>query len=182
MRMQAYHGTDLECAEKILTGQYSFYPNDEHWLGNGVYFFLDYSLAEWWTTNPSSTFGSRVKIPSIIQVAIELPPLHNMLDLRKLSDYKEFCELYFDEYLPLVQQEVFDISEINLKKMRCSFCDYLKYTYDLKAIIGNFSSTRQRYLAKEHQRLHKVLELYYMETQLCVFDLACIHDKHIIKL
>ncbi|MFR2561553.1 MAG: hypothetical protein ACLS8R_01670 [Anaeromassilibacillus sp.] len=50
MRFLAYHGTDRERAEKILAGAFRVKANDEHWLGTGVYFYLDASLARWWTT------------------------------------------------------------------------------------------------------------------------------------
>ena len=48
--LHLYHGTDLKCAESIRTNGFVPRYSSEHWLGNGIYFFEDRALAEWWTT------------------------------------------------------------------------------------------------------------------------------------
>ena len=180
--IEGYHGTDLECANNIIKTGFTYTPSDKHWLGNGVYFYLDFSLAEWWTTNPSNSFGTRVQYPAIVKTTIDFSEDDQYLDLRKLSDYKIFSELYFDEYIPLVESGVYDIKMTDTKRLRCSFCDYLKYQYDLKGIIGNFSSQNQRYFSDEYKQLQKSLKLYYIETQLCIFYTRCITSKELYML
>ena len=53
LKLQVYHGTEFEIAQKICKEEFICKKNLEHWLGNGIYFYLDKPLAKWWTTNPS---------------------------------------------------------------------------------------------------------------------------------
>ena len=67
-----YHGTDYTLGQIICGEEFSIKKNDEHWLGNGIYFYHDLSLAEWWTTQPTSKFGSFINNPAIITCEIEV--------------------------------------------------------------------------------------------------------------
>lgn len=58
MNILAYHGTDYNIAKLIITQGFTFNKNPEHWLGNGIYLYQDYSLAKWWTTNPTKNLGT----------------------------------------------------------------------------------------------------------------------------
>lgn len=105
MILVGYHGTDFSCGEQIVRSDFTYKKSKFHWLGNSVYFYLDFSLARWWTTNPSRVFGTKVSSPSIIKANINIDECSDgILDLRKLSDYDMFTNLYFDEFIPLVEQ------------------------------------------------------------------------------
>ena len=41
MEIKAFHGTTLESAKGILTNGFTDSKGNEHWLGNGVYFFVE---------------------------------------------------------------------------------------------------------------------------------------------
>lgn len=179
MILEVYHGTDLENANRILSTDFIYKQSATHWLGNGVYFYIDLSLAKWWTSNPSKTYGVKVTTPAIVKVTIEIPDSVSFLDLRKLSDYKEFSNIFFDEYLPLLRLGTFSINSTNRRRIRCSFCDYLKAQYSLKAIIGNFSLPNQPYLT-HYKSLASQLQLYYIETQMCLFDTSYIIKKELL--
>lgn len=182
MILTGYHGTDLHCAKQIMSSTFKFKYNDKHWLGNGVYFYLDFSLARWWTTNPSQKFGVRVTAPAIVEVDFNFDEgKDEILDLRKLSDYDTFTKIYFDEFIPLIESGVFDFSLLSTNRIRCSFCDYLKRQYDLKAIIGNFSLPNQPYISDRYRELQSKMKLSYIETQLCVFDLNVIVSKKLVN-
>ncbi|MBR3809179.1 MAG: hypothetical protein IKK46_02615, partial [Clostridia bacterium] len=62
------HGTDASVVNDILKNGFIYKPNDEHWLGDGIYFFLDENLAEWWTTNPTKKSGMHIQILSYIKL------------------------------------------------------------------------------------------------------------------
>ena len=36
---KGYHGTDTESCKNILNSNYKVSQGDDHWLGDGVYFF-----------------------------------------------------------------------------------------------------------------------------------------------
>ena len=84
IKIEGYHGTDLECAQKIVNTEFSFNYSETHWLGNGSYFFIDESLAKWWTHNPSKRFGVKVNTGAILKCTILLKEGH-YLDLRNLQ-------------------------------------------------------------------------------------------------
>lgn len=179
MILDVYHGTDLSNAKRIVSTDFIYKHSETHWLGNGVYFYIDLSLAKWWTSNPSKVYGVKVTTPAIVKAVIEIPNDVGFLDLRKLSDYKEFSDIFFNEYLPLLRLGAFSINSANRRRIRCSFCDYLKAQYSLKVIIGNFSLPNQPYLI-DYKSLASQLELYYIETQLCLFDTGYIIKKELI--
>lgn len=180
MQITAYHGTDLKIAHNICNTGFKIGYNEKHWLGNGVYFFIDYDLADWWTSNPSKTFGSLITQPSILQVEIDCPE-NEILDLRSLNNYREFTQIYIDDFLPDVYKGVFDFSYKDSQKLRCAFCDYLFEEYHLSGIIGNFHTPWQSYLPSGYHNIRKKLNLYYIETQLCLFDTSKIIKKTILQ-
>ena len=54
----AYHATDESNLSIIIENNFEFNPNDEHWLGNGIYFFKDPALAKHWGEQiPTTKYG-----------------------------------------------------------------------------------------------------------------------------
>ena len=39
--MKAFHGTTHESAKGVLANGFAYSSGNEHWLGDGVYFFVD---------------------------------------------------------------------------------------------------------------------------------------------
>jgi hypothetical protein len=187
LHIEAFHGTDKAFVPGILRDKFVCKKNDEHWLGNGIYLFSDCSLAEWWTTNPTINFGTRIKEGAIIKCEMEVDP-EDVLDLRNLEDYKQFAEIYRTEFLPMLYTGFFvdpsssKVQFLNFKKVRCFYCDYLKNRYDLKMIIGNFYLPNQPYMPKEYGELFLKFNITYIETQLCIFDQSIIFNKEFIDL
>ena len=182
-----YHGTDYDIAELIVSGGFKYNKNDEHWLGNGIYFYSDLSLAKWWTKKPSNKFGADIKKPAIIKCILSIDE-DNIMDLSKLEDYLIFSQIYKDEFLPKVYDGDIIIPKykgtgrFDSKKLRCSYCDTIKDQYDLKALVGTFNIPHQPYLPKEYGEGFKYFSINYIETQICVFDADVIIDKQIIAI
>lgn len=164
-----YHGTDLENAKKICKNGFRWKQNDEHWLGNGVYFYLDRDLAEWWTTNPSKIFGTEIKVPCILSAEVSIKD-ERVLDLRNLQDYRE-CLLAYNEFEELALSELKTDVAHNIKKLRCAFFDWVFGEYEIDCIIGCFSHANKKYLIGESPKILKQFELFslnYIETQVCM--------------
>jgi hypothetical protein len=182
MRFRCYHGTDYENAEKILSTGFLCRRNKKHWLGNGVYFFLDCSLAEWWNSNPTNKFGVEVKTPAIIECTAEISD-KEVLDLRKLNDYTVFSQIYRQNFLPVYFKSdriTNNVHKIGTDELRCSFCDYISKRHGIKAIIGTFNSSSQPYLPVCGFGFSE-LNMPYFETQVCVFDQSIIKSKALVK-
>ncbi len=89
IKFKAYHGTDESVAQAIVENGFISRPNREHWLGEGIYFFLDKNLAEWWTTNPTKKSGMRIQTPVVIECTFEIET-DKIFDLRNLTDYNNY--------------------------------------------------------------------------------------------
>ena len=192
IQLEAFHGTDKKFVSGLINDKFIYKQNDEHWLGNGAYFFADYSLAEWWTTNPTSKFGVRVKDRAIIRCEITVQE-DAVMDLRKLSDFNQFVDTYREEFHPLLMSgrivckgvdpdHIDKDNKTATNRIRCFYCDYLKYRFPLKMIIGNFYKPDQPYLPTEYGELFQKFDITYIETQMCIFDQTVIIDKEEIAL
>lgn len=178
--MMAYHGTDLNVANKIRSEGFKFKTSDEHWLGNGIYLYSDYSLAKWWTTKPTKKFGSEINEPAILYCNIKLKD-EKVLNLLKLEDYVQFSDIFEREFYPMYKKQ-HPIKLPTWKQLRCSYCDYLKEAYDLEAIIGNFYIQDQPYLPEKHNNIFDEFLIQYTEIQICVFKKDIIKTIKIEKL
>ena len=67
VNINAYHATDQKCLDWILKKGFIYKPNKDHWLGNGVYFFIEYELARWWSSTKHKKYGEKIKMPIIIE-------------------------------------------------------------------------------------------------------------------
>lgn len=111
--IKGYHGTNFDSAKKIVTSNYKISKGDDHWLGDGVYFFVEgistniVKLAEKWAkaqswNNKTKThnYNKYAAIESIIEVDEE-----NFLDLTTEEGVKIF--FYFAEkFIEEIKKEI----------------------------------------------------------------------------
>ncbi len=163
-----FHGTDYTAATNILKSGFIVKENRTHWLGNGIYFFIDKSLATWWTTRPSSKFGCKITKPAILECVFDYT-LENVLDLRNFDDYI-FCMEQFEKFCNALYRPYCALEEIGFDKLRCTFFDWLLDVKKYDAIIGTFCSAQQPYLAPQRDKASdfKHLNLEYTEVQVCI--------------
>lgn len=180
MNILAYHGTDYNIAKLIITQGFTFNKNPEHWLGNGIYLYQDYSLAKWWTTNPTKKFGNNVKERAIVTCNICLDE-NKIINLLKLDDYCQFSNIFEENFYPRYKEQ-HPINPPSWTQLRCAYCDYLNLTYELDAIIGNFNKQDQPYLPPIHNNEFDDFLLQYTEVQICVFNKNIISDIKIEKI
>lgn len=95
IKYEVYHVTDTENLEKIINGSFEYHKNDIHWLGQGVYFFLDISLAKDWATKNVGGYGKIIS-PAYIKCVVNVDKKY-LLDLRYLEDYN-FVKQCFDKF------------------------------------------------------------------------------------
>jgi hypothetical protein len=182
--LEGFHGTDIRNVDNIIKSGFMCKPNKQHWLGNGIYFYMDYSLAHWWTSNPTNKFGVNIKNPAIIKCKISVNE-DNILDLRKLKDYTKFVDIYRNEFLPFLFRG--DLSSqnhetIDTKTLRCTYCDYLSIKYKYKLIIGTFFLPTQPYMPTEFGKFFETFNISYIESQICIFDSRVILSKELVSL
>lgn len=96
--LEGYHGTDRANCESIITNNFDPSPGDDHWVGNGAYFFVtgissdpcadavNWAVAHAWD---KSAQANRYSQYGILQVLIEV---HDefLLDLSTLEGIQTF--------------------------------------------------------------------------------------------
>lgn len=87
--VKAFHGTNLQYANSILESGFYFRGDEEGWLGQGVYFFLDgvcegLPMAKDW-----SEFRYAGSTPVVVMSDI-VAPMSSVLDLRSMDQLREF--------------------------------------------------------------------------------------------
>ena len=92
-KLTAYHGTDKSVASDIVESGFRCKPNNEHWLGEGIYLYIDKALAEWWTTKPTKKHGTNITQPVIVECSVEVSE-ERVLNLCTLGGYKKYIDLF----------------------------------------------------------------------------------------
>jgi len=149
---------------------------DDHWLGQGVYFFDDYDKAMWWATSISSQNNNCGGV--IFQSHVEASD-KKQLDafitktIETLKEVEKFC----DRKMPIFEDA----------KLRAVFFDYYKEQNKISVIIGTFLKEFAGYTAR---RSHSEIELQkkimyvtgikFQERQICVSKKECIKSTKLI--
>lgn len=171
-KITAYHGTDNKYLHSILNDGFQCKTNDEHWLGNGVYFFIEYELAKWWATNEHKNFGNTITNPIVIESEITYDRDY-VIDLRLLEDYNWIYQQYCEFHHYLLENGA---DKITGKKLRCAFFDWLREEYDVQLTIAGFNKKHSSYL---NGKLYN-FNIPYIEYQVCVYDNSICSIKGVV--
>ena len=157
---------------------------DDHWLGQGVYFFDDYDKAMWWATSISSQNNNCGGV--IFQSHIEA--LDN--EVLNLDDKKQL-----DAFITKTMETLKEVEKscdgkmpiFEDAKLRAVFFDYYKKQNKISVIIGTFLKEFAGYTAR---RSHSEIELQkkimyvtgikFQERQICVSKKECIKSTKLI--
>jgi hypothetical protein len=182
-KLTGYHGTDKSVANSILNEGFLCKKNKEHWLGEGIYLYIDKSLAEWWTTKPTQKHGIDIKNPVVVECEIELDE-SRVLNLCSLDNYEKYISLYnsfFREwgygYRPT--------GEVSFKELRCAFFNYVSLVFQIDVIIAPFILPNQPYMPQyANTQFANEMHILYTEVQVCIREdkQSIIKRKNIIEL
>ena len=159
---EGYHGTDPVAAEQILS-QKKFLPTREEdaWLGEGVYFFIDDSDACWWCEK-----NKRIKKYAVLKAEITPNTVIDLVASKEDSDhFKLACDM--------VKGKCSKVSSGRPRKnyMSLAINHMLKAAPKPDAIIGGFQENREMYYNYE-----EVLKFPFkpLQIQICVINHECI--------
>lgn len=187
MKEVGYHGTCSKYRYSIekngLDPGKSKYRED-HWLGQGVYFFDDYKKAQWWAAAISSrnkNYG-RLIYKSIIEApdeeVLDLDD-NNQLDYFMTDTLKtvEAIEKECPRTMPIFTDE----------KFRAFFFDYFKVSRGISVIIGTFqkdaagyTTKRSRDELKKQREIMNIIGIRFKEKQICVSKKECIKVTELV--
>ena len=171
-----FHGTTMDSYEVIKeTEEFIFEIRDNHWLGNGIYFFLDDQLkASWWarmavqkkqkknsTNNPEPCvlyIVAKVGIDEVIDLNVESG--QNLLNdfISFLKENKIEISIPTDKQLTSEEQQHY---------FRCKVMDLLVETEGYKASCYLFPNESKPYIFKS---LSNYGIMNNKGNQICVYD------------
>lgn len=166
--LKGHHGTDLDSSEEILKSNYQKSIGDEHWLGDGVYFFINglscdtQNLAKEWAKAQSwDNENKKYKYTNIVVLESEIQiNKENLLDLTQEEGIKILIYLV-DRYLNVLRKtgkglDFYDGLLINMARD--------KGILPIDIVKGNF------YIKFEKERKYKI-NLRTCNCTICVvFD------------
>jgi hypothetical protein len=171
-----YHGTEEQYVDDILKKGFTHHFREDHWLGQGIYFYTDFQLAKWWADTKFKKLG---KQPAVIKALIEVDEAA-FLDLDTLSGMDFFFKTTKDLFSEMSISFRF---QDNQYQNLCFALDFLKEIEDIRVVRYTFSKDNPSY---GHQKITTFEKQYfklprdfaYHETQICVSENDWIVDKN----
>lgn len=171
-----FHGTTVKNADQIIKDTFHPKRRENHWLGQGTYFFDDRDLAIWF---PSASLKNKGKDIAIIKVELEVEK-EQLLDLDKIRDINKF----YSEILMLLEKTKGKIvfkedSHYNL----CFLLDLYKKVFGIKIVKFTFRVKNPFYGHKIIEKFNNqfFVDLAYNQLQICIVDDSVIKKKSVEK-
>lgn len=139
MNVLAFHGTGLSNYKNIVkTKTFSFNKRDDHWLGNGVYFFVDdFKRAKKWA---EGNRPDKNTTPVVIETEFEFEQ-GELLDLDKIDDLNKLDKFARDFKTELQRKRIL-INNIDENKFHCMLLDaFVIRNKKYKAVCRTMKST-----------------------------------------
>ena len=187
MRELGYHGTCTKHQHSIesngLDPAKSKYRND-HWLGQGVYFFDEYKKAQWWASNSSSHNGDCGGV--VFQSVIEADD-GQVLDLDDNSQLDHFITETISTLKDIERECSGKMPIFEYDSFRALFFDYYKARKGTSVVIGTFQKDVAGYTTKrsfeelkKQRKIMKVINIKFHERQICVSKKECIKSTRMV--
>jgi hypothetical protein len=162
-----YHGTEIRNVDKILRSEFVSIERPDHWLGQGIYFYEDLSLAKWWAEKKFKRVYSQA---AVVQVEI-LVDDSNLLNL----DSKDGMDKFFREIKKILHKSTisFKFEDDRRTENFCFALDLLKGELGISVIIRSFlrhspSYGEQNINVFEKDFFNLPHDFAYLEKQICV--------------
>lgn len=187
MDEKGYHGTCSKYRDSIE--RFGLDPSrckyrDDHWLGQGVYFYDDFDLARWWASTISSHHNNCRAM--IFQSRI-IAPENEVLNLDDYKQFDGFITATLETLEEIKQRCQGEMPIFEDSSFRAIFFDYYKEQNKISVIIGTFQklfagyttfrSEPERTLQK---KLMRSIGLKFHERQICVSKKECIKSTVLI--
>ncbi|MCB7070849.1 hypothetical protein NSQ82_18135 [Caldifermentibacillus hisashii] len=176
VKLDGYHGTFANLVNDILRNGFNPQKRDNHWLGQGSYFYTNKKLAFWFISKNAATDYLKKEIGNklaIIHVNIE-ENRENILDLDDPEDINDFYKCInemYDYFKPLTFTD-------DKHKNLCLIIDVLAEIYNWNIIIKTFEHAHKpSYGAVNPVQFDKKIfpiDVKYKEKQICVRNNKCI--------
>jgi hypothetical protein len=172
-----YHGTFAEDISEIEENGFKPLHRDNHWLGQGNYFYDNFNLAHWFVSRNKKTDPIKKDKSdnfAIIRVSINTP-FEKVLNLDDPDGINYFYGKIHELWSELKPVKFDDKDD---QKNRCFILDVLAETYGLELIIMTFERDHPPSYANANtvwfEKNLFPLNVKYKERQICVRKNECI--------
>lgn len=167
-----YHGTTQENIKRILeTKQFTVKPRIDHWLGHGVYFFVDdISKALWWSEMATRRFHESFENRGIIFIEGYKIKRDKLFDLDSEKDRKVISEFLKSNPMTLRMKLTSKEESERMIEARAQLINIIVDYYEKHATKYTFHKDNigeQGFLAN--------LNINNNETQFCIVDTSSIN-------
>lgn len=162
-----YHGTIYENVIKVLESkQFIFKKRKDHWLGSGVYFFVDdVDKALWWSGMAIHRFRKTFKDRGILFIEGYEIKRNKLLDLDSETDRMQFAKFLKNNDKKFKMNLTSKDPEKRKIEARATLIDIMIEYYELSAVKYTFHKEnvgKQKFLSQ--------LDLDNNEIQFCISD------------
>ncbi|MFZ4477150.1 MAG: hypothetical protein ACOYPR_18280 [Saprospiraceae bacterium] len=188
IKVEGFHGTALENVDEIMSNGFEPKVRDDHWLGQGIYFYSDLDLAVWWIkTKIGSKDGSQC---AVVKSNMECEQ-DNWLDLDTISGME-----YFLNEVDSILSNTSHLVSLRFRPSRnadpksriknlCFALDLLKNLRGIKLVAMTFRKDNPSYAPKsissfENRFFNLPSNFAYRERQICSTSNDIIASKSVI--
>lgn len=178
MNLEGYHNTEVSKVESIFQQGFIYNHSDEHWLGQGIYFFADIDTAV-------ANIDMLAHEHEIKTIAVEIDVEDTAfldLDIREnLNSFRKYCR----EKAQALKEEgkEFVVKESDKRKAmlkyRCFFMDWFKLERGYAVIAKTFPKDNPPYA--EPVEGIKYFGLAFLEKYICVNSNEYIVKKNLVE-
>lgn len=178
MNLKGYHNTKASNVECILKNGFTYKHNDEHWLGQGIYFFADDETA-------IDNLDMLMHDEEMKTIAVEIEVDESLyLDLDVKENLNSFRK-YFSEKRRLLEKSgnALLVKETDKRKAmlkyRCFFMDLFKRERGYTVISKTFAKDSPPYAEPIENIVY--FGLPFLEKYICVSSNEYIVKKNLVE-
>ncbi|MBN8678503.1 MAG: hypothetical protein J0M29_09775 [Chitinophagales bacterium] len=183
--IEGFHGTGIENIKSILEERFIYTHREDHWLGQGFYFYSDINLALWWIKRKKGVDdGSGC---AVIRAVFECMK-EQWLDL----DTVPGMDYFLSEVSSILTNESTNVSlkfragsfSDEIKNL-CFALDLLKRVRGIKLIALTFRKDKPTYASESIATFKRNFfplpkDVIYQERQICCSANAIISSKTVV--
>ena len=186
--LKGYHGT-CSFARKSIESKgldpEATTKRNNHWLGNGVYFFEDFAIAKWWAVGVASKNHGSLPIIYGACIVVEEKQGLDLDNNEEQAKFRHFVEEKLKDIEALCKEDDIGYPTFSLEQFRGVFFDYYKREFGIKVVIATFNKDFVKYapyyptkkVEQDFNReFSRAFGVTYKEKQICVSDGNCIRD------
>ena len=178
LNLRGYHGTSKEAYYEIKKHGFKNTHRNDHWLGQGIYFFQDdLDKAEWFSTQCKSVkYGKGV--PCVIKAVIKVEE-KRFLNMCSSNGFQKFEKAYEEFKKNIYEFRInieFENNDAIKNEIVCVIYDNIENIDVISNVFPNDS-----YISHLNKEICTKGLIVSRHTQLCVKKLSCIKNISIVK-